>query len=132
MTFGLASTFSTRRILPPVGKASGLLHSLQTTGTLEWENAVVKATHVGHLRERNSECGFGTRVFFLQQRASCWAVGWRISTSNVVIAIKRPTKTVLLAVIFPSIWQSLLVENSRIFSSNCSILLDAGSVVLFA
>ena len=53
--------------LPPVGKARGALQSLQTIGTFEWENAVVKAMQEGQRKERNSERGFGTNVFFLLQ-----------------------------------------------------------------
>ena len=85
LTFGRDSTDSASWMRPPVGVASGVWQPLQKTGTLECENAVVNCVHVGQRRERNSERGFGTSVFFLFMWSSCSGVGWRISQSSVDI-----------------------------------------------
>ena len=70
-----AWTDSASWIRPPVGVASGVWQPLQKTGVFECENAVVTAVHVGQRSARNSERGFGTRVFFLFIWSSCSAVG---------------------------------------------------------
>lgn len=69
------STPSTSLMRPPVGNASGALHSGQLMGTLECEKALVTFIHEAQRSDTNSDRGFGMSVFFLHVMFSCWIDG---------------------------------------------------------